>query len=257
MSSGSVGFYTRGSSPIHQLHPWTKLVFMTCVLVASFSATWLWVPAALFIISLALLTWAGVLKTYIKFIIKTIPLFAALLVIQSLFHPGRLTPLYDLGPFTIWKEGVEYAILASTRLLAIIASITILIATTRPADIVASMEDRGISHRLGYAVLLTLQIGPEMTRRIGTIMDAQRARAVEVEGNLLQRIKAFLPILGPLVTNSLLGIETRALALETRGFSIPGKRTRLHPLVHNRLEQISWWLMACATVTVVLLGIIL
>jgi energy-coupling factor transport system permease protein len=257
MSSGSIGFYKRGSSPVHQLHPWTKLVFMTCVLVVSFSTTWLWLPAVLFIISLALLVWAGVVKTYLKFIIKTIPLFAALFVIQSLFHPGRLTPLYDLGPFTIWEEGLEYAVLASTRLLAIIAGITILIATTRPADIVASMEDRGITHRFGYAVLLTLQIGPEMTRRVGTIMDAQRARAVEVEGNLIQRIKAFLPVLGPLVTNSLLGIETRALALETRGFSIPGKRTRLRPLVHNRLEQVSWWLMACASVAVILLGIVL
>jgi energy-coupling factor transporter transmembrane protein EcfT len=96
-----------------------------------------------------------------------------------------------------------------------------------------------------------------MQRRVRTILDAQRARAVETEGHLLARARAFLPVLGPLVTSSLLSIETRALALEARGFSAPGRRTRVHPLTDSRWQAAGRRLMAVAAGAILLYRVIL
>jgi len=191
-------------------------------------------------------------KAYLRMMTKTIPLFVALFIIQGLFNPDRETPLFQIGPVIVWEEGLQFASLAAARLLAVITSMGLLVMTTRPADLVASIEDRGISHGFSYSVLLILQIAPELQRRVGTIMDAQRARAIETEGSIFKRIRAFFPILGPLVTSLLYGIETRALALEARGFGAPGKRTRLHPLSHHRSERVLWWVMPVAAVGILI-----
>jgi len=250
--------YAPRQSPVHRWHPWTKLVYTGCAILVAFVAPWPWLSVALFVLTTALALWAGVPGAYLRLMRGAVlVLFLALFTVQSLFYPGRQTPLFSLGPLIVWVEGVQFALETAARLLAIVSSMGLLVLTTRPADLVAGLEDRGVSHRFGYAVLLTLQIAPEMQRRARTILDAQRARAVETEGNLLTRARAFLPILGPLVTSSLLSIETRALALEARGFSAPGRRTRVHPLSDSPWQGAGRWLMALATGAILLYRVIL
>jgi len=233
LSSPSSGLYTPADSFIHRWHPWTKMVFAGCVILLAFVA-WPWLSLTLLAITLGLILAARVFPAYLALMrLAVLPLLLMLFVIQSLFYPGRETPLFSLGPVTVWVEGIQFAIQVSLRVLALVSSTALLVLTTRPTDIVAGLEDWGISHRMGYAVLLTLQIVPEMQRRVRTILDAQRTRAVETEGNLLVRARAYVPVLGPLVTSSLMSIETRALVLETRGFGLPGKRSRFRPLVDS------------------------
>ncbi len=82
---------------------------------------------------------------------------------------------------------------------------------------------RGASPRLGYVVMAVLQMIPTMISQTAAITDAQRSRGMETEGSLWTRLRAFLPLMGPLVTSSLIATEERALALEVRGF---GSHTR-------------------------------
>jgi energy-coupling factor transporter transmembrane protein EcfT len=58
-------------------------------------------------------------------------------------------------------------------------------------------------------------------------MDAQQARGVETEGNLLIRARAFFPILVPLILGSITGAEERVLTLESKGFDIKGPKTHV------------------------------
>jgi energy-coupling factor transporter transmembrane protein EcfT len=233
-------------------------VYTGCAILVAFVAPWPVLSAGLFVLTTALAVLARVPGAYLRLMRGAVlVLFLALFTVQSLFYPGRQTPLFGLGPLTVWVEGVAFALETAARLLAIVSSMGLLVLTTRPADLVAGLEERGVSHRFGYTVLLTLQIVPEMQRRVRTILDAQRARAVETEGHLLVRARAFLPVLGPLVTSSLMGIETRALALEARGFSAPGRRTRVHPLTDSRWQAAGRRLMAVAAGAILLYRVIL
>ena len=68
-----------------------------------------------------------------------------------------------------------------------------------------------------------------------TITDAQRSRGMETEGNLLVRIKAFLPLISPVVMSALTATRRRAIALEVRGFGVKGTKTWMHP--HKKQKQ--------------------
>lgn len=52
-----------------------------------------------------------------------------------------------------------------------------------------------------------------MSGTMNTIMDAQRSRGLETEGNLITRAKSFLPLISPVVMSSLINTRERAIAL--------------------------------------------
>jgi energy-coupling factor transport system permease protein len=99
--------------------------------------------------------------------------------------------------------------------------------TTKPADLVETMEQAGFSPRSGYMISSVFQIIPQMTGTMNTIMDAQRSRGMETEGNLLVRARAFIPLISPVVSSSLINTRERAIALEVRGFDSKNKKTFL------------------------------
>ena len=74
------------------------------------------------------------------------------------------------------------------------------------------------------------------------IADAQRSRGMETEGNLLVRIKAFLPLISPVVMSALTATRERAIALEVRGFGAKGLKTWMHPHQKTKADRIFSWL---------------
>ena len=69
-------------------------------------------------------------------------------------------------------------------------------------------------------------------------MDAQRSRGIETEGSIANRMKAFLPVLGPLVVSSIANTEERALTLQARGFSVKTKKSSLKTLEKSNRDKI-------------------
>ena len=98
---------------------------------------------------------------------------------------------------------------------------------TQEKDFVLALEKSGMSAKASYVVLSTLQMVPVLKK---TIMNAQKARGVETEGNLLVRAKVFVPTIIPLVLSSIAGTEERALTLEARGFSSGINPTHLYDI---------------------------
>ena len=62
------------------------------------------------------------------------------------------------------------------------------------------------------------------------IMDSQKARGIETEGGLISRMKAFIPIIGPLVLGAISNTEEKSIAMDARAFSAPVKHTFLREL---------------------------
>jgi energy-coupling factor transport system permease protein len=136
------------------------------------------------------------------------------------------------------------AALISLRLLVLLSCFYVMIFSTHPAHLVSTLEQRGLSSRIAYLTLATLQMIGELQGRAHTIMEAQKCRGVEVEGGVLRRAQAFLPIIGPLVIGAVLNLESRALALELRGFSSRVRRTPLHEITDARWEVWLRYLLA-------------
>jgi energy-coupling factor transport system permease protein len=238
--------YTERDSIVHDVDPITKLLYilfaiMIPIILPSYTVSFLCVGMSIVLLILA------------KVFQKSLPVFSFVLIIlitvviiQGLFKPENETVLFHIGPFAMYKEGLLYALTIVLRVINIVSSFMILVLTTKPSDLVESLVRKGMSPRIGYVVMSVFQIIPEMMGTMGTITDAQRARGMETEGNLIVRIKAFLPLLGPVVLGSLINTKERAMALEVRGFNSRALKTYLNEektYAHSKAIQIGMLLL--------------
>ncbi len=75
------------------------------------------------------------------------------------------------------------------------------------------------AHEIGLMLSMSLRFVPTLVDDTNRIMNAQRARGVDFgEGNLLKRIRSFIPILIPLFASSFKRADALAIAMEARGY---------------------------------------
>lgn len=222
---------------ILDLYPTTKFLFAIIAIISIFVF-----PSYLYGYGVALLCFviaacAGRFSRFSWIVFKTLFILVLFIfVFQMLFSPGT-TVLREWWIFQIKADGIQFGLQLTSRVLAIGCSFILFFETTRVKDFVRSLVDLGLSSTASYIVLATMQIIPEMSKQAATIMDAQKTRGVETEGNVLVRAKAFLPSLGPLVLSSLSSTEERAITLEARAFSAPVKKTHMFELPKTQRDK--------------------
>lgn len=136
--------------------------------------------------------------------------------------------MFSIGVITFYREGVLFAVRIGCNILNMLLSFGIFVLTTSPQELVDELEKSGFSPKFGYIINSVFQILPQMMATRDVIADAQRSRGMETEGNMLVRIKAFLPLISPVVMSSLINTRERAIALEVRGFGRKQKKTWLY-----------------------------
>ncbi len=235
--------YSPGDSPLHRLHPLTKLVATVLIVVAAYTLPGLLSPFTLFFVVLLLAYTGGIMGSFLRpVLLGLLPIVISLFVIQGiLFPPPGATPL-PIGPITLTREGLALAFLISTRLLTFTSAILLLLRTTHPADLVFALTERGLPRSIGYILLVTLQIAPDMISRATAILEAQRSRGLETQGGL-RRVRALVPLVGPLVVGALVDVEERAMAIESRAYTASGPKTSLRELVDTTGQRIARWLL--------------
>ncbi|QDP42216.1 energy-coupling factor transporter transmembrane component T family protein [Radiobacillus deserti] len=223
---------------ILSLHPLTKFYFSLSITISVFIVSSYWYAMAMFGICLILALWAGVQKAFLQNVLLALGfLLIVLFLMQAFFYPGNQV-IWKLGFLSMKAEGIHYGLIMATRILAIGSAFILFFKITAVRDFVKALEDIGLPPMGAYVVLSTLQIIPEMRKQSRVIMDAQRARGVETEGNVWVRAKAFIPILTPLILSSIASTEERAITLESRAFLTKNKKTSLYKLSKGPLDHV-------------------
>lgn len=244
-------------SGYHRLHPLTKLSLAGFLFVVAVLPLPGWVTYAVFAaLMLPLALWARVGGRFLGVLWKAaLPFALSLFVVQGLFWPGG-TPLVGIGPISLKVEGLAFAIRMLGRILLVIGSFILLSLTTRPDALMLALQQRGLPAPIAYIVLTTLQIAPRFQVKAQTILDAQRARGLETEGNIVRRFRALLPLVIPLVLGSIIDVEERAIALEVRAFSREGPKTSLIVLYDTSAQIILRWGLLVAVIGLVVLRVV-
>jgi energy-coupling factor transport system permease protein len=233
----NVGLFHPGTTIIHRITPFTKLVLAGMFSIAGFIAPGLTLPLILLVISIILLVFAKALREVFTTLFKFLLFFMIVLfVVQSLWWSGE-SAIWMLGPLKIHVAGFLYSCTIASRLLVVLCSFYALMFTTHPSDLILDLEQRGLPPRIGYVALATMQSIIEMQERAAVIMEVQQCRAIETRGSLKNRAKAYFPLVGPLIVGSVLNIESRALALEVRGFSSTQVKTHLKQIAEFPWEN--------------------
>ncbi|MEK6587642.1 MAG: energy-coupling factor transporter transmembrane component T, partial [Chloroflexota bacterium] len=221
--SDSLSLYIDRRSGLHRLNPLTKLTVAGFCLIAGLSLPGLLSGYVLLIgVLIPLSVWGSVSRAFLGRTWKVVlPFVISVILIQGLLWRGG-TPLVAIGPISFKQEGVLFAVTSVGRMLAVVGSFLLLSLSTRPDSLMIGLTQHGFSASVSYIILTTLQIVPRFQAKARQILDAQRARGLETEGNILTRLKALLPLLGPLILSSIIEVEDRAIALEARAFKRSG-----------------------------------
>ncbi|MGZ9586712.1 energy-coupling factor transporter transmembrane component T family protein [Paenibacillus marinisediminis] len=247
-----MSLYVERESMVHHIDPITKLVYIATIIALPIVLPSIHTAWICMLISFAILGAAGVIKQslpifgFVGFVLLTVVL------IQGFFYVGNETVLFHLGSWPFYEEGLLFALGIAFRALNIVGAFLILVLTTKPSDLVDSLVRKGLSPRIGYVLNSVFQIIPQMMSTVDTIMDAQRSRGMETEGKLITRIKAFLPLIGPVVLSSLIDTKERTLALQVRGFNVKGAKTFLNEEKKYRHGLLLRWFMLAVLVGAVI-----
>jgi energy-coupling factor transport system permease protein len=188
-------------------------------------------------------------------LLLTLPIAISALIVNLFFFPGGRDVLLRIGPITATAEGLGFALEVLARIFAISGAITLFYLTTRPAELVADLERRGVSSRVAFVTNASVQTVPAMVERAAQITAAQRARGLDTEGSLLRRIRGIVPIVAPVILGSLGEVEERTMTLEARGFSRPGRRTLLWWPPDSGSQALARWAILATLPAIVALRI--
>jgi ABC-type cobalt transport system, permease component CbiQ and related transporters len=221
-----------------KLYPLTKLYLALALIISAFIIPSHIYDYSMIIICGIIVSFENKLKIYSKRIFLSLFwLFTAIFIIQSLFIPAGEVWL-KFGFISVYKEGVMKAIGLTSKLTAIVSALTMLTLITPVKDFTLALEKKGLNPKAAFILMLTLQTIPEMKKQADVIMDSQKARGIETEGNVFVRAKALIPIFIPLVLSSIANTEERAITLEARGFSVGEKRTILYDIEKTKNDKI-------------------
>ena len=221
-----------------KLYPLTKLYLALALIISAFIIPSHIYDYSMIIICGIIVSFENKLKIYSKRIFLSLFwLFTTIFIIQSLFIPAGEVWL-KFGFISVYKEGVMKAIGLTSKLTAIVSALTMLTLITPVKDFTLALEKKGLNPKAAFILMLTLQTIPEMKKQADVIMDSQKARGIETEGNVFVRAKALIPIFIPLVLSSIANTEERAITLEARGFSVGEKRTILYDIEETKNDKV-------------------
>ena len=241
-----------GTSPIHSLNPIPKLIWLVGVVVISFSTQNLYLLATIITIAAVLVVAAGVAKQVGRALMVLLPLMSSLIVLQSIAPaiPRPWTVLTNVGPLTVYAEGVDSGLLLLGRILSVVICAFLLIMTTHPSDLFSSLKRLHVPHTLNFMLAMTLQLIPILQREISVVMSAQKSRAMKSTG-----FGAVLPSFVPVFVGAIERVQQLSISLESRGFGASGTRTSYRHVSETWADWTIGLLGLVMTAVVVYLGL--
>jgi len=128
------------------------------------------------------------------------------------------------------------------RFVSLMSAFSIFFMTTSPDDLGLALEQARVPYTLSFTFTTAVRLVPTMALDAQTVIDAQRSRGLELDkGNLMKRIRNYIPILIPLIVSAIRRSIELAEALESRGFGASPNR---QPLIVLRMKTTDYLVVA-------------
>jgi len=158
-----------------------------------------------------------------------------------------------------WTVGPSFALSLVLLLLTLAASSSAFFMTTSPDDLSLALIKLKLPYELVLELSMAIRFAPTLAREAQLIVDAQRARGLDLESKLLKKVKNLVPILVPLVVSTVRRSHRVAEAMESRCFGASRSRTWLFDLRLRRADYASLAAsvgLLASTVTAALLSLV-
>ena len=224
--------FRRVSTPIHNLDPRIKFIFVLAIFGVAIMFIELPVLLLLFFLQIPIVLLARVRREWIRSMrgaaFLAVIIFVTNFVFSYIYAGYRFTP-----PL------LESAIALTFRFVVLIESFSVFFLTTSPDHLGLALEQSHIPYEFCFAFTTAVRFVPVLAEEAQTIMDAQKARGLELEkGNFMKRIRNYIPVLIPLIVSAIRRSLELAEAMESRAWGAIKKRTNLYELKMRRGDYI-------------------
>jgi len=239
--------FRRVHSPIHDLDPRIKFIYV-CVIFAVALIFWELIPLlVLFFMQIPFILVARVKHEWLR------SMKGAAFLAGIIFFTNFIVYFIGAG-YVVTAEGLESAVAITFRFVVLVESFSVFFLTTSPDHLGLALEQTRIPYEFCFAFTTAVRFVPVLAEEAQTIMDAQKARGLELEkGNFLKRIKNYIPILIPLIVSAIRRSLELAEAMESRAWGATKNRTNLYVLKIRKedyvLAVISVFILAFAIYT--------
>ncbi len=220
--------YVEKESIIHKIDPRAKLSWVLCVFIWSMTFNDpLW-TLMIFIIVFSIGLISKTLKEFKFAYPGMISLFIMCLILWPLFRRIGNIIIFEFGPLIFYKEAFLYALAVGIRLCAMILAGLIFLATTKVEDLEVGLVKIGLPYSIAFGISGVFRFIPTLLGDGQLILSAQEARGLDLRsGSIFSKLRKAVPIIAPLLVTTFRRTGELAMAMESRGFSIRGKRTSI------------------------------
>lgn len=238
MSFLEVFQYTRQDSIMHRLDPRSKLVLSIVCAAVSMMFMEIIPLLMVFICLLPMIAAAKSLGRWAKSMKGLGALLVFVLVFNTLLSPA--------------ENPLSYSLSLAIRLVALMTSFSLFFLTVQPDQLSQALIQMRVKFEFAFAMSMAMRYVPTLGQEAYAIMDAQRARGVELDkGNLIKRIRNIIPIIVPLIIVSIRRALSIAESMESRGFGASENRTYMEMLRFGKRD----WAVALSSLLILILVI--
>ena len=241
------GQFFPGNSILHKLDPRTKIILLFLLMILIFAADGVAAYTFLIFFTAAIIFLSKIPPLTVLKSVKPLSwIILFTLLIHFVSHDGEI--LAKIFIFNVTDEGIKFGIFISLRLILLIIFSSLLTFTTSPIQLTDAMEKIlsplkkfGVpAHELAMMMTIALRFIPTLIEETEKIIKAQKSRGVDFEsGNLIKRLKNFVPILVPLFLSSFRRADELAMAMEARCYRGGEGRTHMRELKFLRKDYLS------------------
>lgn len=210
----SGGFiFRRGNSAYHRIDPRVKLLISALMFVTTLLVRAVYELAIVLLFMVAVAVVATVLRRVVRTMTLTAA-FSAFIFILNL----------------VFTRNLDTSLLYAVRFIAIVVSTSLFFITTSPDELEQVMKTFRLPRDVVFAFVTAVRFIPVMMLDTIQIMDAQKSRGLELDkGNVLRRARNMVPVLVPLVVNSVVRSGELAEAMESRAYgAVPVPTSLVH-----------------------------
>ncbi|MBQ2714931.1 MAG: energy-coupling factor transporter transmembrane protein EcfT [Clostridia bacterium] len=231
------GQYYPKNSFVHRMDARVKILLMILYIVTIFLVqTYSGYIATAFVLITTIVVARIPLKTVLKSVKAVIFLVLFTAILNILFYQGESTTVvFSWWIIKVTDGGLLFAMQMAFRLIFLVMGTSLLTFTTTPVELTDGIESllsplkliRVPVHDIAVIMSITLRFIPILMEETDKIIMAQSSRGADFSsGGIIKRAKALLPVLIPLFISAFRRADELSLAMDSRCYGAPVKRTK-------------------------------
>lgn len=266
MKTVTMGSFYNADSPLHRMDPRVKTLLTIVFMVSVF---WAQLPWGMLVVAALLCLMVALSRVPLRVVARAcrpVWIFVLLTVIANLLMAREGKVFFHIFGLAVTDASLYDCALMGLRIFGLMLCGVMYSLTTSPVAITDGMERLlaplarlGVPvHEFAMMFSIALRFVPTLAQEAGRIMTAQASRGAAVdEGGLVERVRAFVPILVPLFGSALRHAEELADAMESRCYTGSEGRTHYHVLQLRRVDYLGIGVFAVYLAAVAVLAAVL